>query len=290
MYVCFNASKIGWNEGCRPVIGVDGTLVKGRYKVGRKLHSCQTCRRDLSMRPKCVELFESNRFLAADCRIFFNGDEGYEVVEGRDRHIANIARDPKTHISHYYHKDTYVAAYRSKFQPVRGKKFWDTTNFGPLQPPIVTKLPGRPPTKRTRTDEPERRRKKARHCRQRGATAPPSREEQLKAAAARQSNSTPNSQQPTSQATQQQCGSDSLNSQQPPQPTQEEPTSQSSGLAASHAQPSTRRTSTRRARSGVSGFGIRFDETTGRSVYNYAVGLGISFGRYIFCTAMVDAG
>ncbi|KAI9080826.1 hypothetical protein K1719_037135 [Acacia pycnantha] len=91
----------------------------------------------------------------------------------------------------------------------------------------------------------------------------PSREEQLKAATAKQSNSTPNSQQPTSQATQQQCGSDSLNSQLPPQPTQEEPTSQSSGLATSHAQPSTRRTSTRRARSGVSGFGIRFDETTG---------------------------
>ncbi|KAI9081108.1 hypothetical protein K1719_036867 [Acacia pycnantha] len=88
---------------------------------------------------------------------------------------------------------------------------------------------------------------------------PPSRKEQLKAAAARQSNSTLNSQQPTSQATQQQCGSDSLNSQQPPQPTQEEPTSQSSGPAASHAQPSTRRTSTRRARGGVSGFGIRVE-------------------------------
>ncbi|KAI9124775.1 hypothetical protein K1719_004102 [Acacia pycnantha] len=97
---------------------------------------------------------------------------------------------------------------------------------------------------------------------------PPSREEQLKAATARQTNNTLNSQQPTSQATQQQCGSDSLNSQQPPQPTQEETTSQSSGPAASHAQPSTRRTSTRRARGGVSGFGIRFDETTGRSVYN----------------------
>ncbi|KAK4279329.1 hypothetical protein QN277_011126 [Acacia crassicarpa] len=32
MYVCFNASKVGWTEGCRPLIGVDGTFLKGKCR------------------------------------------------------------------------------------------------------------------------------------------------------------------------------------------------------------------------------------------------------------------
>ncbi|KAK4278441.1 hypothetical protein QN277_016286 [Acacia crassicarpa] len=32
MYICFNASKVGWKEGCRPLIGVDGTFLKGKSK------------------------------------------------------------------------------------------------------------------------------------------------------------------------------------------------------------------------------------------------------------------
>ncbi|XP_060170969.1 uncharacterized protein LOC132601938 [Lycium barbarum] len=32
MYICFNALKKGWKGGLRPLIGVDGTFLKGRYK------------------------------------------------------------------------------------------------------------------------------------------------------------------------------------------------------------------------------------------------------------------
>ncbi|KAK4284711.1 hypothetical protein QN277_001504 [Acacia crassicarpa] len=32
MYVCFNASKVGWKAGCRPLIGVDGTFLKGKTR------------------------------------------------------------------------------------------------------------------------------------------------------------------------------------------------------------------------------------------------------------------
>ncbi|XP_060189316.1 uncharacterized protein LOC132618265 [Lycium barbarum] len=32
MYICFNALKLGWKSGLRPLIGVDGTFLKGRYK------------------------------------------------------------------------------------------------------------------------------------------------------------------------------------------------------------------------------------------------------------------
>ncbi|XP_049378217.1 uncharacterized protein LOC125843004 [Solanum stenotomum] len=32
MYICFNAMKVGWKEGLRPFIGLDGTFLKGQCK------------------------------------------------------------------------------------------------------------------------------------------------------------------------------------------------------------------------------------------------------------------
>ncbi|MBA0608850.1 hypothetical protein Godav_021019, partial [Gossypium davidsonii] len=31
-YVCFEALKRGWKEGCRPVLGLDGCFLKGPFK------------------------------------------------------------------------------------------------------------------------------------------------------------------------------------------------------------------------------------------------------------------
>ncbi|XP_028778511.1 uncharacterized protein LOC114735021 [Neltuma alba] len=32
MYLCFNAAKVSWKVGCRPLIGVDGTFLKGKVR------------------------------------------------------------------------------------------------------------------------------------------------------------------------------------------------------------------------------------------------------------------
>ncbi|KAK4268090.1 hypothetical protein QN277_024794 [Acacia crassicarpa] len=32
MYICFNASKVGWKLGCRPFIGLDGAFLKGKAR------------------------------------------------------------------------------------------------------------------------------------------------------------------------------------------------------------------------------------------------------------------
>ncbi|KAK4270796.1 hypothetical protein QN277_019566 [Acacia crassicarpa] len=32
MYLCFNAAKVGWRQGCRPLIGVDRTFLKGKAR------------------------------------------------------------------------------------------------------------------------------------------------------------------------------------------------------------------------------------------------------------------
>ncbi|MBA0613338.1 hypothetical protein Godav_013786 [Gossypium davidsonii] len=31
-YVCFEALKRGWKEGCRPILGLDGFFLKGPFK------------------------------------------------------------------------------------------------------------------------------------------------------------------------------------------------------------------------------------------------------------------
>ncbi|KAK4280013.1 hypothetical protein QN277_011698 [Acacia crassicarpa] len=134
--------------------------------------------------PKCTEFFDTNRYLSTKCSIFFNGDDGYEITEGNDRHIVDLSRklctcqawvltgipcqhaicamyhakvEPTTQISKYYHRDTYLASYRTKFQPIRGQVFWETHKYGPLLPPPICKLPSRPPKKRKRTEEQGRR-------------------------------------------------------------------------------------------------------------------------------------
>ncbi|KAK4260664.1 hypothetical protein QN277_003750 [Acacia crassicarpa] len=32
LYVCFNVARMGWKAGCRPIIGLDGTFLKGNAR------------------------------------------------------------------------------------------------------------------------------------------------------------------------------------------------------------------------------------------------------------------
>ena len=134
--------------------------------------------------PHCMSFFEIHRGLATRCQVRYNGDAGYEVREGQNRHTVSIqakictcrfweltgipcqhsiaamwhARvDPMTHISDYYSKETYLDTYRTKFGVVRGREFWDIEECAPVLPPPITKLPGRPKLKRRRTEEVQRR-------------------------------------------------------------------------------------------------------------------------------------
>lgn len=169
-----------------PVISMfDGIRLKMMAKWAKSETKVRGWRSDYS--PKCIELLEVNRYLAQRCRVQFNGDEGYEVSDGRDRHTVNLRKemcscrawdltgilcqhaicamldakvDPTRHISKYFHKETYLSSYMTKLQPVRGKQFWDREKYLPLQPPPTCTLPGRPRLKRIRTEESERRRKR----------------------------------------------------------------------------------------------------------------------------------
>ena len=167
---------------------IDGIRVKMMTKWAESEANVLRWRGNYS--PKCVSLYEINKELSMRCNLFFNGDDAYEISEGDDRHNVFLARkqctcrawdltgipcqhaicalfhaqiDPVTQISRFYHKDTYLCSYRTKFQPVRGKGFWKVDKFQPMEPPPLSILPGRPTKKRKRTNECERRKKRGSH-------------------------------------------------------------------------------------------------------------------------------
>ncbi|XP_039113801.1 uncharacterized protein LOC120249377 [Dioscorea cayenensis subsp. rotundata] len=58
--------------------------------------------------------------------------------------------DPVDFVAEWFKKETYVRAYSFTVNPVKGREFWPVSDEGPLQPPVVKKMPGRPVKKRRR--------------------------------------------------------------------------------------------------------------------------------------------
>ncbi|XVF74327.1 hypothetical protein PTKIN_Ptkin13bG0101500 [Pterospermum kingtungense] len=58
--------------------------------------------------------------------------------------------DPLSYLSEYFCKEMYKKAYMHMLNPVKGQMFWPKSNDGPLLPPLVKRMPGRPAKKRKR--------------------------------------------------------------------------------------------------------------------------------------------
>ncbi|KAM3301706.1 hypothetical protein P3S67_016208 [Capsicum chacoense] len=127
-----------------------------------------------------MELFIAHKKIAQLCTINFNGDFGYEITEGKDRHIVNLVEKKCTYrswqlteipcphaikamehnkmkpdlmkkeISMWYSKETYLKTYKAKLLPTRGENFWNILPEHAMDPPDFVKTIGRPRTKRTR--------------------------------------------------------------------------------------------------------------------------------------------
>ena len=135
--------------------------------------------------PECMKLYIDYRAFAHTCKVEFNGDWGYEVSDGEDRHTVNLKEkrctcriwdlsgipcqhaikalthkkvNPITEIHWWYSKEAYMLTYKNKMQPVRGQKFWKVDPSSAMLPPNVVKQLGRPKMKRKR--EPDEARKR----------------------------------------------------------------------------------------------------------------------------------
>nr|XP_018629791.2 uncharacterized protein LOC108946915 [Nicotiana tomentosiformis] len=49
---------------------------------------CRNWKEEIS--PYAMELYHDYRVIALECKVVFNGDYGYEVVEGKDKHTVNL--------------------------------------------------------------------------------------------------------------------------------------------------------------------------------------------------------
>ncbi|KAK8644530.1 hypothetical protein V6N13_123835 [Hibiscus sabdariffa] len=130
MYVCFDALKKGWREGCRPFIGVDGCFMKNitqgelLVSVGRNGNNqmfpiawvvvegeCKESWKwsltklmdDLNhpegdanwpteISPVAKQKLEKNIDYSSQCRLVWNGHGGFEVTQGEDPHTVDLER------------------------------------------------------------------------------------------------------------------------------------------------------------------------------------------------------
>ncbi|XP_057801530.1 uncharacterized protein LOC131016805 [Salvia miltiorrhiza] len=147
--------------------------------------------------PNALKFYEANKIDSGDCNVVWNGEYGYEVSEGEDRHIVKVDRktctcrgwdltgipcshaiaaffsssmDPLLAISQCYHRDSYAKAYEHLIKPLPGVKFWNVKDEDAIEPPPVEKKIGRPKKNRVRApNEPKRKHKlsrvgKTQHC------------------------------------------------------------------------------------------------------------------------------
>ncbi|KAH0641025.1 hypothetical protein KY290_036391 [Solanum tuberosum] len=161
----------------KPIIGMlEDIRVKTMERLAAKEVAVRKWKDD-GFSPKSELLFIQYLKISKVCKVSGNGDNGYEVTEGADRHIVNLREKkctcrtwnltgipcphaikamehkkmiPKKEIHWYYSKEAALAVYKHKLQPVRGEPFWKCDPLHAIEPPELVKLVGRPKLMRER--------------------------------------------------------------------------------------------------------------------------------------------
>ena len=104
----------------------------------------------------CMTYYNDNKMASLGCKVIFNGNDGFEIGDGDDRHTVFLDKhlctcraweltcipcphairaleyskvDPLTVISPWYHKKTYLASYQFPLIPILGKRLMNTDQF-----------------------------------------------------------------------------------------------------------------------------------------------------------------
>ncbi|WMV26829.1 hypothetical protein MTR67_020214 [Solanum verrucosum] len=184
-YVCLDALKKGWKEGCRRIIGFDGYFLKGACKgellvaVGRNGNN--------QMFPIAWAVMDKEtkhswtffiNYLKKDLQL--GTGHGLTVMSAMQkyRHTINltnrvcscrtwqlrgipcqhaisalyhIEQEPEPLVEHWYKKDTFLKAYSHLIQPIPNMKMWLETNNPRIEPPEPKQMPSRPPRNRIKS-------------------------------------------------------------------------------------------------------------------------------------------
>ncbi|XP_019260651.1 PREDICTED: uncharacterized protein LOC109238624 [Nicotiana attenuata] len=116
--------------------------------------------------PPCMKLYHDYRAISHACTLNFNGDNDYEITEGKDKHTVNLEKKrctcrlrdlsgiPCPHaikaLMHekielmtqkhwWYSKEAYLLTYKYKIQPVREVQFWKVLRSQDMEPPELSR-------------------------------------------------------------------------------------------------------------------------------------------------------
>ncbi|KAG5581376.1 hypothetical protein H5410_052003 [Solanum commersonii] len=160
----------------KPIIGMlEDIRIKVMTKFVKNEDELMTWNCDWS--PTAIEMYNEFLKITNVCELNFNRDDGFEVSEANDRHIANLAAkkctcrvwdltgipcphsikallyknlDPLKEIHWWYSKEAYILTYHYKLQPVPSQKFWKIEVEQAMEPPELVNLVGRPRMNRKR--------------------------------------------------------------------------------------------------------------------------------------------
>ncbi|XP_070025425.1 uncharacterized protein [Nicotiana sylvestris] len=134
--------------------------------------------------PMAMGYIEEQSQYAVKHEFKWNGDTGYEIQHGVYKHIVDFSNitctcrswqlkgipcshpisamffkrfEPADYVTHWYKKKTYLKAFSCYIQPVTNMEMWPSTQNPTVEPPVITKMPGRPKKNRKRAqDEPKK--------------------------------------------------------------------------------------------------------------------------------------
>ncbi|WMV34745.1 hypothetical protein MTR67_028130 [Solanum verrucosum] len=141
-YVCLDALKKRWNEGCRRIIGFDGCFLKGACK-GELLVAV---RRNGNNQMFPIAWTVVDKETKHSWSFFINYlKEDLQLGTGHGLTVmSDMQKEPKPLVEHWYKKDTFLKAYSNFIQPIPNMKMWPETNNPRIEPPEPKQMPGRP--------------------------------------------------------------------------------------------------------------------------------------------------
>ncbi|MBA0550537.1 hypothetical protein Golob_021476 [Gossypium lobatum] len=143
-YVCFEALKRSGKEGSRPILGLDGCLLKGLFKG------------------EILSTFLS--LLIADLGMEYGF--WYTIISDQQKDplslclLRHLEQKPDDYLHRYHHKETYLKAYAYVLQPIDGSHEWRKSYIEPVLPLVEKTIPGRQKKNRRKTKNEQ---KKVRH-------------------------------------------------------------------------------------------------------------------------------
>ncbi|GJT96911.1 hypothetical protein Tco_1092429 [Tanacetum coccineum] len=133
-----------WNDGIFPNIRKKFEIIKDLHKNWKVVPSEES---KFEVRNGYDGFIVDERMMTYSCRAWQLS--GIPCQHGCAA-IYFLHKDPEDYISDWYGKHMFVSAYSTYIEGMNGMDQWPTTEYTKPLPPVVKKMPGRPPHKRKR--------------------------------------------------------------------------------------------------------------------------------------------